>query len=48
MKENLAAAKVSLTREDMEEIAVLDRKRRYVDFWSPQGSPYTMANLWDE
>lgn len=50
MKQNLAAADVSLTQDDMQELAGLERRRRYVsgDFWSPQGSPYTMANLWDE
>ncbi|MBU0944889.1 MAG: aldo/keto reductase [Proteobacteria bacterium] len=50
MKENLGATEVSLSQDDMEKIAGLDRHRRYVsgDFWSPKGSPYTMANLWDE
>lgn len=50
MKQNLAAADVLLTQDDMQEIAELDRNRRYVsgDFWSPKGSPYTLANIWDE
>lgn len=50
MNENLAAADVSLTPDDMRAIAQLDRHRRYVqgDFWSPEGSPYTQENLWDE
>ena len=50
MKQNLAATDVSLTRDDMKEIAQLDRKRRYVDgvFWAMEGGPYTVANLWDE
>ncbi|MBU1418088.1 MAG: aldo/keto reductase [Proteobacteria bacterium] len=50
MKQNLGAAEVSLTQNDMEELAGLDRNRRYVsgDFWSPEGSPYTAANLWEE
>lgn len=50
MKENLAAAEVSLTPEDLQEIAKLEAHRRYVsgEFWAMSGSPYTMANLWDE
>jgi len=50
MKQNLAAAEVSLTEEDMQEIACLDRNRRYVngEFWALDGSPYTVANIWDE
>ncbi len=50
MKQNLAAAAVSLTQDDMREIAELDRNRRYVggELWAIDGSPYTLANLWDE
>jgi len=50
MKQNLAAADVSLSPDDMQEIAGLDRNRRYVDgtFWAIEGGPYTVANLWDE
>ena len=50
MRENLAAADLSLTSEDLQEIAELDRNRRYVDgsFWTMDGSPYTLENLWDE
>jgi len=49
LKQNLAAADVSLTDADMEAIAALDRHRRYVDgsFWEMPGGPYTLANLWD-
>ncbi len=49
MKQNLLAADVLLTQKDLQEIAGLDRNRRYVsgDFWSPKGSPYTLVNLWD-
>lgn len=49
IKQNLAAADVALTAEDMEAIAALDRNRRYVDgtFWVVEGGPYTVANLWD-
>jgi alcohol dehydrogenase (NADP+) len=50
LKQNLSAVEVSLTRDDMQEMAGLDRNRRYVsgDFWAMKGSPYTIANLWDE
>ncbi len=50
MKENLAATEMSLTQEDMEEIANIDQHRRYVDgaFWALDGGAYTQANIWDE
>jgi alcohol dehydrogenase (NADP+) len=50
MRQNLAATDVSLTEDDMQEIAALDRNRRYLaaDFFAMEGSPYTLANLWDE
>lgn len=50
LKQNLSAVELSLTKDDMDEIAELDCHRRYVsgDFWTIKGSPYTLANLWDE
>lgn len=50
MAQNLAAAEVTLTTENMAAIAQLDRHRRYVDgsFWAMPGSAYTLTNLWDE
>ncbi len=50
MKQNLDAAEVSLTKEDMQEIAGIDRNRRYVDgeFWVFEGGSYSIANIWDE
>jgi len=50
MKENMAAAEISLSPEDMKTIAGLDRQRRYIsgDFWALRDGPYTLANLWDE
>ena len=50
MKQNLAAAEVVLTADDMNAITQLDRHHRYVlgDFWCFEGSPYTLENLWDE
>jgi len=48
--QNLASTEVSLTQEDMEAIAKLDRHRRYVHgkFWVVEGGAYTLENLWDE
>jgi len=50
IKDNLAAADVELTDEDMEAIAALDRDRRYLpgDLWTAEGTPYTKADLWQE
>ena len=50
MEENLAAASLELTPDDMKNIAALDRHFRYVSgtFWALEGGPYTVANLWDE
>ncbi len=49
IKQNLAAAELSLTADDMQAIAALDLHRRYVDgtFWQVEGGPYTTAALWD-
>jgi alcohol dehydrogenase (NADP+) len=48
--QNLAAADVALDAQDMAEMAALDRGYRFVDgsFFAGSGSPYTLANLWDE
>jgi alcohol dehydrogenase (NADP+) len=50
MKQNLDAADMSLTKEDVAEIVVIDRNRRYVDgeFWVFKGGSYSIANIWDE
>lgn len=50
LAENLAAAELTLTADDMREISAMDRHRRYVsgEFWAIKGGPYTLANLWDE
>ncbi|MEO0348780.1 MAG: aldo/keto reductase [Cyanobacteria bacterium P01_A01_bin.15] len=49
IKQNLAAAEVSLTPEDMQTITALNLSRRYVDgtIWVVEGGAYTLANLWD-
>ena len=50
LKENLVAAEVPLSEEDLRRIAELDRGRRYLggEFFAMEGSPYTVASLWDE
>ena len=50
MEQNLAAAEISLSAEDMRTIASLDRHSRYIvgDFFALPGSAYTVASLWDE
>jgi alcohol dehydrogenase (NADP+) len=50
LEQNLAAAEVVLSEEDMAEIADLDKHRRYVSgsFWALDGGPYTLDNIWDE
>ena len=50
LKQNLGAIDVRLTTDDMDAINSLDRHRRYIDgsFWAVDGSPYTVADLWDE
>ncbi|MGD1904924.1 MAG: aldo/keto reductase [Leptolyngbyaceae cyanobacterium] len=47
--QNLAAAELALTDEDMTAISALDRQRRYVSgaFWVVEGGPYTLENLWN-
>ena len=48
--ENLAAADLSLTDDDMDAIAELNRGRRYVrgEVWALEGSPYTLDGIWNE
>jgi alcohol dehydrogenase (NADP+) len=50
IEDNLAAADVALTDEDMEAIGSVERSYRYVggELWTIEGSPYTLAGLWDE
>ena len=50
IKQNLSALEVHLSQEDMAEIEKLNKDRRYVSgsFWTMEGSPYTLANLWNE
>ncbi|TKG93970.1 aldo/keto reductase [Puteibacter caeruleilacunae] len=50
LKQNLEAAEIALTKEEMEQMAALNINRRYVDgkFWEVPGGPYTIASVWDE
>jgi alcohol dehydrogenase (NADP+) len=47
-KENLAAAFIHLTPEQMAEIDALDQGYRFIDgsFWTKDGSPYSLEWLW--
>ncbi|SHI19631.1 aldo/keto reductase [Ferrimonas marina] len=50
LAENFAAAKLTLSGEEMATLAKLDKHFRFIDghFWEMAGSPYTRENLWDE
>ena len=50
LRENFDAMSLQLTESELQKIAALDRHRRYVlgDFWTTEGSPYTLQSLWDE
>ncbi len=50
IKQNFEATAISLSASDFAELTVLDKHRRYVSgtFWTMEGSPYTIENLWDE
>ena len=50
LEQNLKAAELSLAASDIEKIGQLDRHQRCIggQLWTMEGSPYTMADLWDE
>lgn len=50
MKQNLDAASINLSDEDMQKIAALEMSARLLvgSFWAMPGSGYTMEALWDE
>jgi alcohol dehydrogenase (NADP+) len=50
LKENLEAADIELTADEMAKMSSLDLHYRYIkgDFWCLEGSDYTLENLWDE
>ncbi|MCX2744014.1 aldo/keto reductase [Mangrovivirga sp. M17] len=49
MKSNLEAAEIDLSKEMMEKIESAGEQFRYVDgsFWTMEGSPYKMEDLWE-
>ncbi len=50
LRQNLAAADLTLDSADMAAIAALDKGYRFVDgaFFTGKSSPYTLKELWDE
>jgi alcohol dehydrogenase (NADP+) len=48
IKQNLEADNINLSREEVDEISKADHDYRFVDgsFWTQEGSPYTMSDLW--
>jgi len=50
LKENFDAQTIQLSADDMNAIAALDRHYRFLpgENWTTNGSPYTLAALWDE
>ena len=50
LKENLEAADIELSADEMQKMNSLDLHYRYIkgDFWCLEGSDYTLENLWDE
>ncbi|WP_394993959.1 aldo/keto reductase [Emticicia sp.] len=50
LKQNLLAADIELSCDNIEKLDALDQHYRYIkgDFWCLDGSDYTLANLWDE
>jgi len=50
LQENLAAADIKLTEQEMKAMRELDLQYRYIkgNFWCLEGSDYTLESLWDE
>lgn len=48
LKQNLAAADIVLSQNQMDELAKINKDYRYIkgDFWCIEGSDYTLENLW--
>ncbi|WMN07288.1 aldo/keto reductase [Marivirga arenosa] len=48
IKQNLEAAEINLTEDEVNKISLTDTNYRFVDgsFWTQEGSPYTMEYLW--
>ena len=50
IEENFKAQSIELSTSEMDQISDLNRSFRFIDgsFWTMEGSPYTMDNLWDK
>jgi alcohol dehydrogenase (NADP+) len=50
LKQNFDSVNIELSENDMAQIAELDMNYRFItaSFWAMEGSPYTLATLWDE
>ncbi len=50
IRQNLEAATIQLTAKDIADIAGIGQRYRFINgaFWTGEGTPYTMENLWDE
>ena len=50
LRENFAAAELSLSTDDLDRIATLDRHYRFLtgSVWTIEGSPWSLQTLWDE
>jgi len=50
MKQNLDAASLKLSDNEMDKIAALDNQGRFIigGFWNAPGKGYTLESLWDE
>lgn len=50
IQQNIEADAIELTRDEVEAINEEDRRYRFVDgsFWTQEGSPYTMDDLWGD
>lgn len=50
LRQNLAAAELSLSSDEVSQISELERATRYIDgsFWCGQNSPITLEYLWNE
>lgn len=49
LRENLAAADITLSADDMKQIAGLNQNHRLIDggFWVHEGGPWTLQTIWD-
>ena len=49
-RENLAAADIELSADQLKQLSTLDRQYRFIDgtVWTENDGPYTLAGLWDQ